>query len=140
MEAIWMEDKVSPPSDEQWDWLRRAEQHILYLMKSHYAGVTLNHSVDDLTHAQQMIDDQVVKRTDVLEQQCLGVVLGNVFAATTMYRWAEVTNEYGTMLALCCTESGLTLYPLTMISKRMEDRREVDLPQLYSSLAEIRGG
>ena len=128
-----MNDEVYPLSDTDWDWLRRAEQHIFQLLKDRYGDVSLNHTEADLQLAQRLIDDKAVNRKQILELQCLGVLLGNVFAAQTSMQWAVVSNEFGTMLALHSPEIGFTLYPLTMISQRVEDNRKVNIPTLYHS-------
>ncbi len=61
-------------------------------------------------------------------------MLGNVFTARTEFRWASVTNEYGLLLAIHSNRAGFTLYPITMIAKRIEDGRHIDVPALYRSL------
>jgi hypothetical protein len=50
-------------------------------------------------------------------------------------RWKRVANEYGDMIALHDHTIHFTLYPLTMISKRLEDGRDIDLLALYEDLA-----
>jgi hypothetical protein len=128
-----MSDDIQPPSDDDWDWLRRAEAHILQFLRDHYGDVNLDHAEADLHLAQRVIDDKAVRTTDTLELQCLGVVLGNVFATHTSMQWAFVSNEFGNMLALHSKKNAFTLYPLTMISKRVEDGRKIDIPLLYHS-------
>jgi hypothetical protein len=128
-----MDDQVRNPSKDDRDWLGRAEQHILGLLRKQYSEVALDHTEKDLHLAQRLLDDKAVGRKHALELQCLGIVLGNVFAANTSMQWARVVNEFGDQLALHSREIGFTLYPLTMISKRVEDRRQVDMPALYRS-------
>lgn len=134
-----MIDDVRCPSDSDWRWLRRAEEHILELLRQHYGEVLLDHTEADLHLAQRLVAEEVVSRDQDLELQCLGVVLGNVLATRTSMQWAVVTNEYGTMLALHSTAIRFTLYPLTMISKRLQQRREVDIPGLYRSFVDDLG-
>ena len=135
MEEDAVPDEVRPHSEEELVWLRQAEEHILQLLREHYGTAKLDRSFKDLELAQRLVDDAVVGENDELELQCLGVVLGNVFAATTSMQWAVVSNEWGTMLALHSSAISFTLYPLTMISKRIRDNRDVDIPALYRSLA-----
>jgi hypothetical protein len=128
-----MNDEVLPPSEDDLVWLQQAEAHIVQLLIARYDDVHLEHSEADLQLAQRLLDDNAVRREDTLELQCLGVMLGNVFAANTSMRWAGVENEFGKMLALHSDEIKFMLYPLTMISKRVEDGRKVDMPGLYRS-------
>lgn len=128
-----MDDIIRPPSDDDWSWLDQAEQHILGVLRHHYGDVNLTHSSNDLLVAQRLVNDKLLNADQLLELQCLGVILGNVFAAHTSMQWAVVTSEFGEMLALHSEEIGFTLYPLTMISKRMEQGRHIDIPGLYRS-------
>jgi hypothetical protein len=128
-----MKDQVSPLTEDDWDWLHRAEEHVLQLLGERYGDVSLTHTETDLHLAQRLINDKAVTREQTLELQCLGVVLGNVFASQTSMKWAVVSNEFGTMMALHSSAIKFSLYPLTMISKRMEGGRKVDIPQLYDS-------
>jgi len=128
-----MTDEIRSLADEDKVWLQRAESHLLTLLHTHYGNVSLTHSEPDLLIAQRLLDDGVVRKKDILEMQCLGVVLGNVFASNTSMKWARVLNEYGDMLALHSDQIRFTLYPLTMISKRVEESRVVDMPALYRS-------
>jgi len=128
-----MSDTVDPPSAKHIEWLTNAEQHILHILRKNYGDVRLDHTEADLRLGQRLIEDGVLDASQTLELQCLGGVLGNVFAAQTSMHWAVVTNNYGTLLAIHDAGIGLTLYPLQMISQRIEDGREVDMPLLYRS-------
>jgi len=127
-----MSDKVEQPPTDDTRWLAAAEKHILGVLRARYGDVRLDHTESDLGLAQKLVDDGAVSATQALELQCLGVVLGNVFVAQTTMKWAIVTNNYGTLLAIHDHGIGFTLYPLSMISKRIEDGRSVNIPLLYS--------
>jgi hypothetical protein len=112
-----MSDGVRPLSERDSVWLQRAEAHILRWLRDRYGNVSLKHSEADLQLAQRLLDDKAVRRKNTLELQCLGVILGNVFAANTSMQWARVNNEFGDMIALYSDAIEFTLYPPTMISK-----------------------
>ena len=124
-------DRITDLSEEDETWLRRAEEHILKIVRGKYGVNKFNRSRDDLLPLQRLIDDHEVTAKDVLETQCIGVVLGNVFAENTSMQWKRVENEYGDMISLHDEGIHFTLCPLTMISKRLEDRREIALIALY---------
>jgi hypothetical protein len=130
-------DEVSELSPDDLAWLQRAEDHISRLLQTRYEEAQLNRTQADLILRQRLIDERRIKPEQVLEAQCIGFVLGNVIASHTPKKWKRVKNEYGDMLALVDPATGFTLYPLTMITKRLDGRREVDLPALYRDLAEI---
>jgi len=131
-----MSDEVRSPTQEDFEWLKQAEMHILNLLRDRYSSAVFEHTESDLKLCQRLLDDKdkMVRREHTLELQCLGVVLGNVFVTNTSMRWARVINEYGDMLALHSQRIEFTLYPLSMISKRVEEQRIVDMPALYRSL------
>jgi hypothetical protein len=127
------EDTVEPLTSADLQWLRtataRAQELLDLIGPIHvFAGVEA-----DLPLAQEVLEDFVYPE-DTFELQALGVVLGNVLVAQTELQWSVVTNEFGRQLALYDSQRKITLYPVTMIQKRIEDRREVEMPQLYRAL------
>jgi hypothetical protein len=128
-----MADVITEPTSDDWTWLDQAEQKALGILRSHYGDVELVRDVPDLAWAQRLIDDHLISAHEELTFQRLGAVLGNVFEANTSMRWARVRNEFGDMLALHSYAIGFTLYPLSMVAKRVQDGRQVDIPGLYRS-------
>jgi hypothetical protein len=129
------EDRITELSADDLTWLRRAEEHVLKMLRAKYQVGGFTRSEDDLRELQRLIDDRVVTAADVLGTQCIGVVLGNVFVAQLAMHWKRVANSFGDMISLHDEVSGLTYYPLTMVSQRLEDGRSVDLVGLYRDLA-----
>ncbi len=131
-----MSDKVEPPPQDNVKWLASAEQHILSILRDNYGAIQLDRTEADLLVGQRLVDDQVFDAQQLLEWQCLGVLLGNVFAAQTSMQWAAVTNNYGMLLALHDPGIAFTLYPIQMISQRAESGRVIDIPQLFRSMVD----
>lgn len=134
-----MDDEVRPPSDGELAWLEQAERYALHLLCQQFGDVTLDRTEADLRLVQALIDTGRLRADDVVELQCLGALLGNVFTARTEMRWAVVTNEFGELLAIHAHRIGFTLYPITMIAKRIEGGRPVDVPRLYRSFVDDLG-
>jgi hypothetical protein len=65
------------------------------------------------------------------ELQSLGVVLGDVFVQELGCRWIIVEDQYGRDPALVVPGASVVLFPLTMISKRIEKGRAVDVFELF---------
>ena len=128
-------DSVIDLSPRDQSWLQRAEEHILDVLRARYGDTSFDRSPKDLESLQRLIDDGAIHAKDVLEAQCVGVVLGNYFVERTSMRWKRVANEYGDMISLHDDSIGFTLYPLSMISKRLEDGREIDLVALFEDLS-----
>jgi len=134
-----VQDEIHPPSDKDRIWLRQAEDHILQVLRQRYGDVTFVRSEADLRLLQRLLDDEVVRPDQVLELQCMGVVLGNVFDKHTSLRWSVVANEFGTQLSLHEPEKGFTMYPLTMISKRVSAERSLEMVPLFRSFVDSLG-
>lgn len=131
-----MNDRISDLSPDDETWLRLATEHIANFVRSRDGGEEFERTHNDLRRLQHLIDNHAITKENVLEAQCVGVVLGQLFTENTTMRWRRVDNEYGDMIALHDDRTGFTLYPLTMISKRLEDRRTIDLVALYEDLAQ----
>ena len=69
------------------------------------------------------------------ELQAMGVVLGDVFVQDLGFHWIIVKDEHGRDPAIQYKDTSIILYPLTMISKRIERGEEVDVFDLYNGLA-----
>lgn len=127
-------DRIDKLSSEDEVWLFRAEAHILGLMHAYYGLGEFARSKSDLDHLQRLIDDDLVTAKHLLEAQCIGVVLGNLFVAKSSMRWRRVVNEFGDMIALHSDVICVTLYSLTMILKRLEGGSRINLSALYEDL------
>jgi hypothetical protein len=78
--------------------------------------------------------------TQTWELQSMGVVMGDALVQELGLRWVIVEDEYGRDPALAVPGKTLLLYPLTMISKRVEAGRSVDVFELFNWMAsEIKG-
>jgi hypothetical protein len=84
-----------------------------------------------------------IEKDETLKLQCLGVTLGDAFAQDLSLEWIEVKDEFGNDPALKLPNTSIIIYPLTMVSKRIEDDEKVNIYELYSGLKkkieEIRG-
>ena len=77
----------------------------------------------------------VFRPDQTYELQSLGVVLGDAFVQELGMRWVAVEDEYGRDPALQLPGTSVLLYPLTMISKRVERGEAVDVFELFNGLA-----
>jgi hypothetical protein len=92
--------------------------------------VALTRSLKDLPILQTLIDESVFNKTQTYELQSLGVAFGDVLASELPLHWAMVTDEYGTDPTLQYKSMPLNVNALTMISKRVEQGRKVNLQEL----------
>jgi hypothetical protein len=71
-----------------------------------------------------------------LKLQCLGITFGDAVAQELGLEWVSVEDEYGRDPALRLSGTSVILFPLTMISKRMERGEEVDILAMFRGTCE----
>lgn len=75
-----------------------------------------------------------VKPNETWKLQSLGVALGDALAEHMALSWVAVEDEYGRDPALKDGGTSLKLYPLTLISKRVEDGEKPKAVELFVAL------
>jgi hypothetical protein len=68
------------------------------------------------------------------ELQCLGIVLGDAMAQEAGLEWVMISDEHGRDPALRVPGTSILLFPLTMISKRVERGEAVDVFELFDGV------
>jgi hypothetical protein len=126
--------KISKLTDSDLARLAEQEASVTRLLNARYPEAKLKHDEDDLRWLQRLVDEKAVGPTQTYELQCLGAALGQVFATKTLLRWVVVEDESGRDLALEYPGTSVIVFPLTMISKRVEDGRDVDVIPLYRTV------
>jgi hypothetical protein len=100
-------------------------------------GAKLSDSEDDLELLQAVIDAGVLHPDQTYEWQSLGLVFGRVLVATYPgFDWVVVEDEHGRDPALRYEQTSILVFPLTMISKRIEDGETVSVRALFDGLLE----
>src|SRR5262249_48730959 len=127
--------KITELANDDLAKLAEQEATVLRLLKARYPEAALKHDEGDLKWLQRLVDDKALRPNQTHELQCLGAVLGQVFAAKTPLKWVVVEDEFGRTLALQYPKTSVIVFPLTMISKRVEDGREVDVESIYRTVA-----
>jgi hypothetical protein len=74
-------------------------------------------------------------REQTYEIQALGVVLGDAFVQELGREWIMVEDAHGRDPAVRMPNTTIILFPLTMISKRIERGEQVDVFQLFNAVA-----
>jgi hypothetical protein len=82
-----------------------------------------------------LLESKVFSPEQTYELQSMGVVLGDVFAQKLGMEWIVVEDSFGRTPALRYPNTTIILYPITMISKRIEAGEQVDVFDMYNSLA-----
>ena len=129
-----MDQVISVPDEE---WVTYISK--MWLLGSQIAkdvtGQEMDGSMEDLVRLQTVVDSGNVPIENTQELQSLGVVFGKVFVNETPdYDWWVVEDEYGKDACVRYKETSLLIFPLTMLSKRIEDGDKFDVYELFHGL------
>lgn len=83
-----------------------------------------------------ILAERWIEPHETVKLQCLGVTLGDALVQGAGLSWVMVEDEYGRDPALELRGTSILLFPLTMISKRVEKAETVDVRSMYSGLRE----
>ena len=81
-----------------------------------------------------IIKSNWIEKDEKYKLQCLGLAIGDALVQGLNFTWIEVEDEYGTDPALKLGDTSLILFPLTMISKRIENDEKVDVFELFEKI------
>jgi len=86
-----------------------------------------------LLHA--LIEANLFSPQQTYPLQCMGVVLGDVFVQELGMQWVIVQDTHGRDPAVRLGDTPIILFPLTMISKRVERGETIDVFELFGDIA-----
>ena len=82
-----------------------------------------------------ILQSNIFKPSQTYELQCLGIVLGDAFVQELKMEWVMVEDDHGRDPAVRLPGTSIILFPLTMISKRVERGEKVDVFDLFNGVA-----
>lgn len=94
-------------------------------------GTRVRGDKSDLRLLQRILDNGLVNQTELVKQQALGVVLGDIYVNELNLQWRVYLDREGKSRAVCMPETSHCLFPITMISKRASLGAKVDVAHLY---------
>jgi len=138
--APWVPEAVSrerfaPLRSDDEQLLQEQRQRVATLARRH-VGASLAGSLDDLRVLQQVVDRAPLDPEETFALQALGVALGDVMAAELGLHWVAYRDELGRSRALRLGDTELAIFPVTMISKRVERGVPFRIEELYRKTAE----
>ena len=83
-----------------------------------------------------LLEANTFSSTQTYELQSMGIVFGDVFVQEMGFSWVIVEDQYGRDPAIKYKDTSIILYPLTMISKRIENGEAVDVFELFNGTAQ----
>ncbi len=98
-----------------------------------YLGMRLRkNQQNDLEILQKLLDQKLVKRQDRLHLQAMGVILGDFYVKQLGVHWVILEDKMGRSRALQADQQQQLLFPITMISRRVEGGIQVDVADIYN--------
>ena len=82
-----------------------------------------------------LLDGKVFDASNTYELQSMGIVLGDVFVQQCGWVWRMARDDRGRDPCVKVPGSSVIVFPLTMISKRVERGEEVDVFDLFNRVA-----
>ena len=84
-----------------------------------------------------IVDSGLIKAQDKWPLRSLGVVFGDALAQQLDLVWVLVDDEHGRDPALMVPKTTILVFPLTAISKRVEDGESIDVHELFAGFCEL---
>ena len=128
-------------SIEELSWLQKQQLQNQVEQIDQLARLNLGQPVrgnpDDLELLQRIIYKGLIKPDDHMTLQALGAVLGNVMVSDLGLEWKSYRDELGKSRAACIPKSTQCLFPITMLSRRMEVGLLPDVKQIYAETRDM---
>ncbi len=119
-----LSDEMINRLESQRDWVR-----------NHYTpdSITKYETIEGkLNLLDVIIKSDWIQKNETYKLQCLGISLGDIIVQDLKFRWIEVEDNYGIDPAIKLENTSIILFPLTMISKRIEKGEKVNIFDFYS--------
>jgi hypothetical protein len=95
-------------------------------------GTQLNQNLKDLDLLQQIVDRELIDAKDTEGLQALGAVMAQLMLLDVpSLEWKIYIDEVGRSRALCAKNTKECLFPMTMLSRRMEVGLKPDVRKVY---------
>lgn len=136
---IAAEDQWPTISDMKWTERRQQDSQREWVdnLAKEKLGQKIRQTPDDLETLQRIVHRGLIKATDSYHLQALGVVLGDLFVQELGLEWKVFEDEKGRSRATCAPDTQECLFPITMLSRRMEVGLMPDVPAIYSEASEL---
>lgn len=130
------DQRIEPPTEKDIENIAMGVVHAGQVIEQ-ALGEDIDGSRNDLALIQRVLDTGVVEREATYTLQALGLAFGRTFLNEFPdYDWWMVEDEHGRDPAIRYKETSLLVFPMTMISKRVEDGEHFDLNELFDGLAQ----
>jgi hypothetical protein len=127
--------KIEPPTEKDIENIAMGVVHAGQVVEQ-ALDEDLDGTHQDLELIQRVLDQGLVEPEATYTLQAFGLAFGRVFLNEFPdYDWWMVEDEHGRDPAIRYKETSLLVFPMTMISKRIEDGDPFDVCELFDGLA-----
>ncbi len=105
-----------------------------YTPESEYKYETLDGKLKLLD---TIISSNWINVNETVKLQSLGITFGDALAQHLNMKWMAVEDELGRDPALIFEGTSIVVFPLTMISKRIEKSEQFDIYELFSGICSM---
>jgi hypothetical protein len=127
--------KIEPPTEKDIENIAMGVVHAGQVIEQALEE-ELDGTHQDLELIQRVLDQGLVEPEATYTLQAFGLAFGRVFLNEFPdYDWWMVEDEHGRDPAIRYKETSLLVFPMTMISKRIEDGDPFDVCELFDGLA-----
>lgn len=128
-----MTPQISPCQSSDLEKLAKQLQFATQQLQAAIGVFEFNGTVDDLAWIQQGLDSGEIEH--ITDLQCLGVPFGQVIInSQPHFKWWMLEDDLGITPCIRYRQTDLVIFPLTLISKRIEQDEPVDVSALYTDL------
>jgi hypothetical protein len=136
--AQFDEPKWPQITDFEWSDTNHSKQQralIAELARARFA-TPLRGDRSDLDTLQRIANEKLIPADDIVKLQALGIVLGDVFVKELDLEWKVFKDEDGRSRATCIPKTEVCVFPVTMLSRRLQAGVTPDVAALFDSAAE----
>ncbi len=128
-----MEQKIENPNPEDQTYVEVKRQWV----KDHYEP-DAQHKYDTvegkLVLLDTIIQNKWIEPEETVKLQNLGITFGDALAQQLNLKWMAVEDDCGRDPCLILKGTSIVLFPLTMISKRIEQGEDVDVYHMFNRI------
>jgi hypothetical protein len=133
--ANQLEQKITALTDDDQKRLRDQRAVVERYLGNEDSKQKYKTAAGKLGTIRAILQGDVFKRNQTYELQCLGIVLGDAFVQEMGMEWIMVEDDEGRTPAVQVPKTSIILYPMTMISKRIERGEKIDVFELFNGVA-----
>lgn len=110
-----------------------AQEQVIDQLARRHLGLQVHRDKRDLDLLQRLADRKIIKTEETAKLQAMGVVLGKLLEKELKLKWMGYEDKVGYSRALCVPNTAHCLFPITMLSRRLEVGLQVNVKKIYAN-------